>query len=131
MHVIQMVKRTIHEISHQSPAATQNNTLNPSSGCSIATWRPPRANKLKFNADAQIDVSSGKVTTCIICKDKFEKVKMDTTSKIFYSALAVESIALREAVYLADSVEANDVLFESDCMNLIETCRGNKSRREL
>lgn len=132
MHVIQMVKRSVHEINHRALQLSRIISLTPTQVAPLLHGDPPRANQLKFNANAQIDESSSKVTTCIICRDKFEKVKTGTTSKIFlYSASAAEAIALREVDYLLDSLEANDVLFESDCMNLIETCRGNKSRREL
>lgn len=42
-----------------------------------------------------------------------------------------EALALREAVALAVSVSATDVVFESDCMDLIEACRNNKKKKEL
>lgn len=59
-------------------------------------------------------------------------MKTGTTSKIFsYSSLVAEATALREAVSLAVSLEARDVLFETYCLDLIETCRGNIIRKEL
>lgn len=67
-----------------------------------------------------------------MCRDKNGRVILGSTSNIFeYSAIVAEAIALRKAVALVVSLNSSDVLFESDCMDLIEACRKNKKKKEL
>lgn len=45
------------------------------------------------------------------------------TSKIFDpSALVIETLALREAISLVVNLNLSYVIFESDCMDLVEMC---------
>lgn len=42
-----------------------------------------------------------------------------------------EALGLRESALLASSMGDSRVLFETDCQNLIEACRGNAVRGEI
>lgn len=47
------------------------------------------------------------------------------------SSLAVEAIAMREAIFLAVNLGLPSVFFESDCLVLVEVCKGERLRNEI
>lgn len=54
------------------------------------------------------------------------------TSRLFArNVLTVEALALRDAISQVVNLCISCVIFESDCMDLIEMCRGNIVRREI
>lgn len=86
---------------------------------------------LKFNTDSQFDVSTCHATIGVICRNVQRKLITSITSKIYtYSALVAEALALRAAASLAINIAAPSVLFESDCVVLMEACRGNIIRTD-
>lgn len=78
-----------------NPTLTQTNLGHPHIPSLNSRWRPPRANILKFNLDAQFDVSTGHGNAGVIYKDDKGRLVIGITSKVFArSALVVEALAL-------------------------------------
>lgn len=95
-------------------------------------WCPPRENIIKFNSDTQFDLSTGRGVMGIVCRDKEGKLLARASSQIFTaSPLVAEALALREAVSLAVNLNFKQILFESDCLELVEACRGNAIRKAI
>lgn len=111
------------EINSQSLILTLSQVNASHNGGSIVRWRPPCSNMLKFNSDAHFVGSTRRGTTVMICRNSEGKVVTGITSKIFvYFPLVAEALALRDAVSLTVNMDASDLIFESDCMDLVETC---------
>lgn len=84
---------------------------------------------IKFNSDAQFDVSSGKGFFGVVGRNDQGGVLARITSKIFaISPFVIEALALREVVSFASSLALSHVFFESDSLDLIETCSENITR---
>lgn len=95
-------------------------------------WRPPRPNIIKFNSDVHFDVSTSRGVSGVVCRDENGKLIIGTTSRITtFFALVAEAFALREAISLALNLSCSRILLESDCLTLIEACRGNIVRNEI
>lgn len=59
-------------------------------------------------------------------RDKDGTLVTGTSSKFFAkNTLVAEAIAVREAITLASGLQIASILLESDCMAVIEMCRGN------
>lgn len=77
-------------------------------------WQPPRAPYLKINADAAFDAMSGKGNYGIVCR--YEKGNLLTTSSTYLfapSVLVAETLALRGAILVRQSLCLESVIFES------------------
>lgn len=93
---------------------------------------PPRGEVIKFNADAHFEVSSGKGCSGIVGRDRNGTLITGSSTKSFANnAIVTEAIALREAITLAFGHHLSSIILESDCLVVIETCRGNIVRREI
>lgn len=47
------------------------------------------------------------------------------------SSLMMEALAMRDAVFLAASLQVAQVQFESDCLDLVKACRGDIVKGEI
>lgn len=93
---------------------------------------PPKGDVNKFNADAHFDASLVKGCSGIVGRDKEGTLVTGSSSKFFAkNALVAEAIAVREAITLASGLQIASILLESDCLVVIEMCRGNMIRREI
>lgn len=92
----------------------------------------PRNDCIKINSDAQFDVSIGKGFPGIICRNSKGEVISGFTSKLFApSTLVTEALALREVVSSVANLDLFPVIFESNCLVLVEMCIGDGVRREI
>lgn len=99
---------------------------------SVKMWRPPRAPYRKINSDAAYDATTGKGNFGIICID--EKGNFLTTSSNYLfatSALVAEALAFRGAVLLGQSLCLEYLIFEFDCLLIIQACRKEQIVREV
>lgn len=95
-------------------------------------WRPPSSLFVKINSDATYNKDNGKGAIGVICRDGKGILTMACAKKIFASSpLAAKALGLREAVVLAMNLGLPSVIFESDSLDLIEICRGNKNKEEI
>lgn len=77
-------------------------------------------------------MSAGRGRSWIVGRDSECKLVTSCTSSLFAkNALVAEALAMREALSLTTNIQATSILLESDCMELIEMCRGNLIRREI
>lgn len=95
-------------------------------------WRPPLEENLKVNVDA----SSNNQTRCafsgIIIRNYLGEVLSGLTRKHHTnSALLAEALALRGSMNLASNLQLDKVVFESDCLELVQACRGVYNRGEI
>lgn len=68
----------------------------------------------------------------VVCRDSTWNVLTGTTWNIFaLSATVDEALAVRLAVKMASNLAIQDVVFESNCLPVIEACTGNLGRLDL
>lgn len=95
-------------------------------------WRPPDPNYYKINYDAAYNQRSGKAAIGVIIRDArgtcISALAKTTTSA---TPLMAEALGLREAMVLANKLFLSSVIFESNSLSLIETCRGKLVRSEI
>lgn len=67
-----------------------------------------------------------------MCRDDRERVLTMIASQIFATTpLVAEAMGLREAVQLGLNLQLEQVIFESDNLDPVEACRGNRNVREI
>lgn len=87
----------------------------------------PRPNCTKINVDAAFNIETGKGAAGIVCRDERGRILTMSASKIYVSSpLQAEAIGLRDAVTLGMNLHLEDVIFETDNLDLVEACRENK-----
>lgn len=119
----------IHEVSSnsQNPNPPQKHRQNTSK-----LWRHPVIGTIKINSDATFDVNRQKGVAGIIgWNDKGEVVLGLTTVFPVTLALQAEVIATRDSAILASNLQISRVVFESDNLELIQSCRNEIERRVL
>ena len=82
--------------------------------------------KLKINVDVAFynKRKIGEVTA--VMKDSNGTFIIGRSQKIYYdSALVAEALAIREGLFLTSSCYCDQVIIESDCLQLIEACQNN------
>ncbi|XP_057417986.1 uncharacterized protein LOC130712164 [Lotus japonicus] len=108
--------------------------INLASGGSAARkgWRKPAPSHIKINVDAAFDATTRKGLTGIIFRDSDGEVVHGSTARFMAaSPVVAEALALREAVFLAANLGCDRVIFESDCLAVIQACRGEKEVWEI
>lgn len=89
-------------------------------------WRPPSNRTVKVNTDASFNKVKKIGCAGIIARDKEGKILFGISkSFVANSPILAEAIALREAIAVALNFGISDVIFENDCLDLIQACRGN------
>lgn len=97
-----------------------------------AKWRPPLTNNIKINTDAAYSQRKGKGAIGVILRDSQGTCLTAMVKSISASSpLVAEAMGLREAMMLASNLFISSVVFESDNLNLIESCRRNQEKEEI
>ncbi|KAJ1399424.1 Ribonuclease H-like superfamily [Sesbania bispinosa] len=92
----------------------------------------PHQGVLKVNTDAAWNPESKVCAISIVARDHDGRVLAGHAKKIStYSPLAAEALAIREAAMMAYNLNWDRVEFESDCLPLIEACRGERGIAEI
>lgn len=87
-------------------------------------WRPSKDLYLKINMDAVFNQSTCRGYFGAICRDNRGKLLTACCNTLFAtSALVAKALAMRGVVLLGQSLHVSSVLFESDCLTLIQPCR--------
>lgn len=95
-------------------------------------WRPPMVDYIKINSDAAFDASTGRGACGIICRDRYGRVLIMATHRIYAnSPLVAEALCLREAMRLGQSLSIVNVVFEADNLPLVNACRTEVTNREI
>lgn len=101
-------------------------------GSGACGWRPPLGETLKINSDASFHKLTSSSVSGIIVRNATGDVVSGLTKKHrTSSALTAEALALRDAMTLASNLFIDKVVFESDCLELVQTCRGEINRGEI
>lgn len=98
------------------PHPTPTPSLVLPTGGGSSSFRPPEQLH-RINSDAHFNVSTGRGSNGIVCRDLKGSIISGITSKIFAtSALVVEALTLREAIALVVSLNLPSIFIESNCM---------------
>lgn len=89
---------------------------------STKVWRPPRAS---FN------IATAKGFFGIICRDSFGNLLTPSNALFASSALVAKALALRTTVLLGQNFHLTSMLFELECLVLIQACQKEKIVREI
>lgn len=99
---------------------------NPNCARTIATakrWRPPRGYSIKINCDAQFDCNTGRGTVSAICRNKDREVFTGAMDRVFAtSALVAEALGVRFAPQLPSNLSFEEIVIESDFLEIVEAC---------
>ncbi|RYR68791.1 hypothetical protein Ahy_A03g015257 [Arachis hypogaea] len=87
-------------------------------------WRPPPYSWLKINSDALFSSGTKSGATASVIKDHTEKILGGSASVIqANSSLSAEAQAVREAVILAENLNIQNVIIETDSLQLVQTLK--------
>lgn len=83
-------------------------------------WTPPLEDMTKVNVDAAFNVRSGHGGWGMICRNSSSDIQFAAAGSVNHltSALHAETVALMEAVKLADQLGIGRVIFETDSLSL-------------
>lgn len=82
--------------------------------------------------DASFDKLTGQACLGVIGRNHEGTIVIDLTMRtVAISPLAAEAHALREAASLAVNLGLSRVLLESDCLELIQSCRGEAEKGKI
>lgn len=92
-------------------------------------WRPPPKGMLKLNSDASFNSTRLIANAGIIIQNEKGEVCMGLT-KVFLatSPLVAEALSMRESMIFAKSLGIKNIIFESDCQELVKACRDGMQR---
>lgn len=111
-------------------APIRNPTI--SFGGPYCKWNPPSGDTIKFNEDAQFDVSTSRACSGIIGRNENGALISGTSIKFFAkNAPTAEALALRDAITLAYGLNLSSIIVDFDCLIAIEMYRGRMIRREI
>lgn len=87
---------------------------------------------LKINSDASFLYQNGKVSGGYVIRDHEGcVVAANTYSGMASSPLLAESLVLRDVVIFANNLGIEKILVESDCLQLVQACRGESDLRSI
>ncbi|KAJ1414333.1 Ribonuclease H domain [Sesbania bispinosa] len=91
---------------------------------SVAPWRPPPARFVKVNVDASWDPLSKSGALAVVIRDSIGVIQAGS-SRIASSPspLVAEALAARDGIVLAMNLGFQQILLESDCLNIVSACR--------
>ncbi|XP_057453159.1 uncharacterized protein LOC130745025 [Lotus japonicus] len=96
------------------------------------SWVHPPQGIIKINVDASIKDPNPSCCLGVVARDHTGILIMGAAMRSFASSPAsAEALALREGVILAANLGWNRILVESDCLALVETCKGNMQLAEV
>ncbi|KAJ1383973.1 Ribonuclease H-like superfamily [Sesbania bispinosa] len=91
-------------------------------------WRNPPLGVIKCNSDAAWSPTGMRGASAFLGRDHRGILLLGQMRILpIFSSLAAEALALRDAVLAAYNLDWEKVLFESDNLQLIEACRGERS----
>ncbi|KAJ1387656.1 Ribonuclease H superfamily [Sesbania bispinosa] len=95
-------------------------------------WKSPPLHTLKCNTDAAWCATRKSGAAAVVVRDHLGSLLFGLARKIPASSpLVAEAIALRDATLMAYNLNWSRVVLESDCLPLIEACRGERSLAEI
>ncbi|KAJ1418531.1 Ribonuclease H-like superfamily [Sesbania bispinosa] len=110
----------------------QNTNLAPSGPRVGGCWKPPPQGLLKCNVDASWSSPSSQSSFVVLVRDANGSLLTGLAGKINASSpLVAEALGLRQAMNLAINMGWERVIFESDCLVLIDACRSGVSKAEI
>ena len=89
-------------------------------------WTRPEPNFIKLNVDASFHVDDGMGATAAILRDA-RGIFIAAQCRLIQNAadaMTVEAMAMRDGLYLANSLGFNRVEAESDSLNVVNYCQG-------
>ncbi|XP_057719433.1 uncharacterized protein LOC130933842 [Arachis stenosperma] len=96
------------------------------------TWRPPLPGWIKCNVDAAFLEVFSRGATAAVFRDHAGNLLTASNSKIAASSpLAVEALAIREALIIAKNFQLERIIFESDSLILIQAVKSKASIAEI
>lgn len=101
-------------------------------GSANREWCPPPKGMLKLNTDASFNQGRSIAHAGIIIRNEEGDI-LTGLIKTFHATfpLLVEALALREGIMLAHSLGIQKLMAESDCLEVIRSCRGEIKRGEI
>ncbi|XP_057441354.1 uncharacterized protein LOC130733241 [Lotus japonicus] len=98
----------------------------------IQVWRRPPRDFLKCNTDASFTKYNRKAAWGFIFRDEQGNTTCGSARILHASStLMAEALTLREAVLMAINLDLKKVVFESDSLDLIQSCKGEKQKGEI
>ena len=88
-------------------------------------WSKPAQNLYKVNVDACFMEDGSGATAAVLRNHSGEALTGSTTlfTRVL-DATAAEALALKNCMELADQWGCSNVIFESDCLEIIQACKG-------
>ncbi|XP_057432718.1 uncharacterized protein LOC130725516 [Lotus japonicus] len=98
----------------------------------VTKWKPPEPEFTKCNVDASWDKQTHLGSSGIILRDSEGKFLTGVACKQRSpSPLTSEALALRDGMILAGNLGITMMVFESDCLTLIDACKKKKFVGEI
>lgn len=127
-------KISIIQNDYFSHWVSQSRVFNiPVSGSNCPTvWRPPDRGVTKLNIDASYNDQKKIAYAGIIARDDKGDMVAGLTRKFpATSPLMAEALNFRESIAFAENMGMANIIVESDCLELIQSCRKEVVRGEI
>lgn len=124
-NIINDYSSQIHPAETVLTAQRRNTQLNQK-------WRPPLQSITKINVDSTFSKLTGVCFAGAIARNsEGDVVSGNTSFNRATSCFVAEALALRDAASLANNLGITNVVFESDCLDLIKACRGEIVKNQI
>lgn len=125
--VLIQIKAMLAELAMLTPIQAQGTSQREGRLHAMVSWKAPPEGTVKINVDASWHKDMSFCATGLIARDsRAVFVAGDCRRLRGPSPVIAEALALREGIVTAHNLGLDRIILESDCLNLVEACKGGK-----